>query len=225
MIFDREIAERYDQWYETKLGSFVDEVETKTALDLYQPQAGEIILDAGCGTGNFSIKLAQKGCMVTGIDISEEMLKKARCKAKNENLKIDFYKQNITDINFDNNVFDGVVSMATVEFVPDLDKAYQEMKRVTKPGGKILIGTITRNSAWGKLYQEKAKDEGSVFHHAIFRDPEEFENIDPGNLIAVKDCLFISPHVSPDKISWAEDKRLVGKVRGGFVCALWKKRT
>ena len=37
MIFDREIAERYDQWYETKLGSFVDEVETKTALDLYQP--------------------------------------------------------------------------------------------------------------------------------------------------------------------------------------------
>ncbi|MGM0688740.1 MAG: class I SAM-dependent methyltransferase [Bacillota bacterium] len=222
MIFDRDKAEKYDSWYATKMGSFVDEVETKTAFDLYRPQPGEITLDAGCGTGNFSIKLAKYGCRITGIDISEDMLEIARRKAEAKRLQIAFLKQDVTDIGFEDNGFDGVVSMAAVEFIPNFRRAFKEIKRVVRPGGKILIGTITRDSTWGKLYQEQAKDENSVFHHAVLRNPVDFENIDPSNLIEIRECLFIPPNTPPDKISWKEEKRLAGKVRGGFFCALWR---
>ena len=61
-VFDKK-ADDYDRWYESKLGKFVDKVETELAFSLLNPFPNEI-LDMGCGTGNFSIKLAEKGCKV-----------------------------------------------------------------------------------------------------------------------------------------------------------------
>ncbi|AMP20963.1 hypothetical protein AZF37_07130 [endosymbiont 'TC1' of Trimyema compressum] len=76
-IFDKD-ASIYDAWFDMKLGKYADVVETAIAFDLLKPQKGMRILDVGCGTGNFSIKLAKLGCEVTGIDVSEEMLKKLK---------------------------------------------------------------------------------------------------------------------------------------------------
>jgi len=86
-IFDG-IAKNYDGWYTTKMGNFVDEIETKLALNMFSPRRGMKVLDVGCGTGNFSTKLARFGCRVTGIDVSENMLKIARHKAKEEKVDI-----------------------------------------------------------------------------------------------------------------------------------------
>ena len=54
----------------------------KPALPLTSPEKHHRVLDVGCGTGNFSLKLAGYGCEVTGIDLSEEMLAQARHKAE-----------------------------------------------------------------------------------------------------------------------------------------------
>ena len=80
MTIFNEVATDYDQWYTTKMGRFVDDIETACAFELFLPQQDQKILDVGCGTGNFSIKLAEKGAIVTGIDVSEEMLSIARNK-------------------------------------------------------------------------------------------------------------------------------------------------
>lgn len=145
MSFDKKAASEYDSWYETKMGSFIDEVETKAAFDLFQPQSEEKILDIGCGTGNFSIKLAKRGCKVVGIDISQAMLEEARKKTKKNNLDINFQKGNALNLDFADNSFDSVFSMTAIEFIEDLEKAFKEMKRVVKPGGKIMLGTIRKN--------------------------------------------------------------------------------
>ena len=77
MTFFDEIVDRYDNWYQSPLGRFADDVETRLAFDLFKPLKGMKILDAGCGTGNFSIKLAEAGAFVTrnrGVKFSNSSL-------------------------------------------------------------------------------------------------------------------------------------------------------
>ncbi|MFW6271131.1 MAG: class I SAM-dependent methyltransferase [Bacillota bacterium] len=224
MSFDKKAASEYDSWYDTELGRFVDEVETKVAFDLFKPQPGEKILDIGCGTGNFSIKLAKMGCKVTGIDISQPMLEEAEKKAEKLNLDINFKKGDVLNLEFDDNKFDSVFSMAAIEFIKDLETAFKEIKRVVKPGGKILLGTIRKDSDWGRLYEKQAQKEDSVFRDAIFREPEDLEKLDRDNIIKIKECLYISPDISEEKINWDTENSLADKKKGGFICALWENK-
>jgi ubiquinone/menaquinone biosynthesis C-methylase UbiE len=222
MFFDRK-ADTYDRWYETKLGSFVDKVETELAFDLFDPQSGEKILDVGCGTGNFSLKLARQGCQVTGVDLSEAMLAKARKKVSAAGREIDFYHQDIKDLKFPEATFDGVISMATVEFVEEFEAAFAEMKRVTKPGGKILIGTIAGDSQWGAAYRKRAQEQETVFEHAHFKTQEGVNDLDSENLVASQECLFIPPDIEEEKIGWEAEEKLADVNKGGFFCSLWQK--
>jgi len=221
-VFDR-IADEYDQWYETKLGKFADEVETKLAFSLFQPKPGMHVLDAGCGTGNFSIKLAQAGCRVTGIDISEEMLKIAKQKAQKMNLDIDFRVMDIYHLQFEDETFDAVFSMAAFEFIEKPQEAYQEMYRVLKRNGQLLIGTIHKESHWGRLYLSEAFQKESVFRHARFKTLEELKNLDLEHLVDSRECLFIPPDIPEEEIHWEKEKEFSTRERGGYICALWKK--
>lgn len=150
------------------------------------------------------------------------MLEKAAEKAKKLNLDIDFKKANVVNLEFEDNHFDSVFSMAAVEFISDPKKAMQEMKRVVKPGGKILLGTIRKDSDWGKIYKKQAQKEDSVFSDADFKEPKDLKKLDKNNLVEIKECLFIPPDSPEEKINWEEENRLAGKKKGGFICALWK---
>ncbi len=222
-IFDKE-AKMYDDWYKTKLGNFVDEVETKCVLDLFKVQKGMKVLDIGCGTGNFSIKLAKMGCEVIGIDISEEMLKVAKDKAKKEGLNIKFYNMDVYDMKFEDNCFDGVISVTAFEFLKDPDKAIEEMFRVLKPKGYLLIGTINKDSEWGELYLSKEFQENTVFKYADFKTLEDMKAYKQNYLVDIKECLFISPNISEEDILMDKEIEMAQKgKRGGFICALWRK--
>ncbi|MFP4621958.1 MAG: class I SAM-dependent methyltransferase [Bacteroidales bacterium] len=56
------------------------------------------ILDVGCGTGRHSIELSKRGYSITGIDLSESQLRKARDKARDHNLDIEFLKMNARNL-------------------------------------------------------------------------------------------------------------------------------
>ncbi|HSH36076.1 class I SAM-dependent methyltransferase [Schnuerera sp.] len=221
-IFDNE-AINYDQWYESKLGEFVDKVETELAFSLFKPTSGMKILDVGCGTGNFSIKLAEMGCKVVGIDISEQMLNKARKKSKDKGLDIEFHSMDIYNINFPNESFDGVFSMAAFEFIKEPQKAYDEMYRVLKKNGNLLIGTINRDSKWGELYLSKPFQENSVFKYADFKSMDDLKSWNIKEVVDSGECLFIPPNIEEKDISIELEKQLSSSERGGFICALWKK--
>lgn len=222
MFFNR-IVRDYDRWYETPLGRFADAVETDLAFDLFTVQKGALVLDAGCGTGNFSLKLARRGARVVGVDIAAEMLARAREKAARENLPLTFHEMDIYCLDFRCDHFDGIVSMAAFEFIHEPRRAFLELMRVLKPGGRLLIGTITKDSAWGARYEAQAKRPDSIFRHARFMTRKELEDLDRPNLLRSGECLFIGPDTPPEKINTAEEKRLSATQRGGFIAALWQK--
>lgn len=221
-VFDRE-AQEYDQWYESTMGRFVDEVESKLAFSMLKPQKGMKVLDVGCGTGNFSIKLSKMGCDVVGVDLSREMLKIAKEKREKEKLDISFYMMDVYDLDFPDNAFDAVFSMATFEFIKEPERAYAEMYRVVKPGGRILIGTINKNSSWGRLYLSREFQENSVFQYADLKTREDMENLDQNHLVDAKECLFVPPDSEEEDFTMERERALSRKERGGFICLLYQK--
>jgi len=221
-VFDV-IADSYDQWYESPKGSFADRVETDLAFKLFQVQKGMRILDVGCGTGNFSIKLAEMGCRVTGIDISDKMLDVARKKAEKMGYQIDFYHMDVYNLQFEDEEFDGVFSMAAFEFITQPEKALDELFRVVKKGGQVLVGTISRDSSWGQLYLSEEVRENSVFKYAHFKTLDEMKSWKKENLIDAGECLFIPPDANEEEFNPENEQKLAGKTKGGYICALWRK--
>jgi ubiquinone/menaquinone biosynthesis C-methylase UbiE len=223
-LFDKE-ATNYDKWYETKIGEYADQVETNCAFNLFQPKPGMKILDVGCGTGNFSIKMASQGVNVTGVDISEKMLEFARNRAAQEKLAIEFRTMDTQNLTFQDNFFDGVFSMATIEFVSEPDKMIEEMFRVCKKGGPVVVGTINKDSTWGELYQDPEFQKNvPVFKYADLKVPKDLSKIKQEYLIKVSECLFLAPDTPETEISLEQEKKLSTSNSGGFFCVLWRKK-
>lgn len=221
-VFDL-IADSYDSWYETSMGRFVDMIETNLAFKLFNVHPGMKLLDVGCGTGNFSIKLTEMGCIVTGIDISDKMLNAARKKAEEKGLNIDFRNMDLYNLEFEDEQFDGVFSMAAFEFIAQPERALDELLRVVKKGGQVLVGTISRDSSWGRMYLSDELQKNSVFKYAHFKTLEEMKSWRREKLIDAGECLFIPPDSKEEEINLDNEQRLAGTVKGGYICALWKK--
>lgn len=95
--------------------------------------------------------------------------------------------------------------------------------RGLKPGGDLLIGTISRDSAREARYRLQAKRADSVFRRACFMTLDGLMELDGHNLEGSGECLFI-PDSPPERINMEEEKRGArAGVRGGFLTALWKK--
>lgn len=217
-VFDA-FATHYDNWYSTPLGVFVDEVERKMAMELAPFKYGMKVLDVGCGTGNYTSYIAKMGCKVIGLDISEKMLNIARQKLP----ETCFVQSSIYGMPFKKNTFDIVFSMATFEFIHEFEAAYFEMKRIVKPGGHILIGTINGDSAWGEYFKSKAGNKNSVFHHTTFKTPSVLKSIDSSNLVRFGYCLFFPPIVDESMLSWEYEEKCSKSERPGFIAGLWQK--
>lgn len=110
-------------------------------LDALAINAGDSVLDAGCGTGLLAALMsAQAGQSghVTGIDQSPHMLELAatRCDALGN---VTLHQGDITNLDFDTDSFDAASCIQTLLYVKDVDSALEELHRVLKPGGRIGI--------------------------------------------------------------------------------------
>lgn len=100
------------------------------------------ILEVGCGTGRFCIKIAKErpNSMIVGMDISSNAIKLASGGAKiRKIINVNFIQGDIFNIPFQDNYFDIVFSEGAIEYFHNFDDAVKEMKRVVKRGGKIII--------------------------------------------------------------------------------------
>lgn len=144
-MFDK-IAPSYDRLnHAMSLG--IDRRWRRTAVDalgIHQPQQ---ILDIATGTGDFALLLAKriKPQHIVGADISEGMMAVGREKVKEEGLQnvISFQYEDCMQLSFPDGSFDAVTSSYGVRNFQNLDKGLQEMQRVLRPGGHLLIVELT----------------------------------------------------------------------------------
>jgi trans-aconitate methyltransferase len=100
-------------------------------FELLNPQAGERILDLGCGEGTLTEKIAGTGAEVVGIDASEEMIAGAKARG------LDARLMNAEQLPFEHE-FDGVFSNAVLHWVRDHDAMLEGVHRALKPGGRFV---------------------------------------------------------------------------------------
>jgi SAM-dependent methyltransferase len=105
------------------------------------------VLDLGCGDGTTAIPEAQRGAEVLGVDISSNLVEAGNARAKELGLtNVSFQEGDATDLNeLDDEQFDLVVSIFGAMFAPKPLDVAKEMVRVTKPGGRIVMGTWIPN--------------------------------------------------------------------------------
>lgn len=118
------------------------EEERNAWIDLFRsiiPEGSLNVLDVGCGTGEISIVLAEMGHQVSGIDLSEGMLGKAKQKAAKRSLSMQFSIEDAESLSFEDRSFDVVVNRHLLWTLPDPKKALAEWKRVLRPGGTVAI--------------------------------------------------------------------------------------
>jgi SAM-dependent methyltransferase len=104
-------------------------------------RAGQNVLDVGCGTGVAAITAARTGARVSGVDLTPELLERARENARIANVEIDFREGDVETLPFDDAAFDVVLSHFGHMFAPRPNVAIAEMLRVLKPGSMIAFAT------------------------------------------------------------------------------------
>ena len=104
-------------------------------------RSGQSVLDVGCDTGVVAITAARIGARVRGVDLTPELLERARENAAVANVEIDFREGDAEALSFGDATFDVVLSQFGHMFAPRPDVAIREMLRVLKPGGTIAFAT------------------------------------------------------------------------------------
>jgi len=140
------------------------------------------ILDVGCGTGRHSIELSNRGYLITGIDLSEAQLEKAREKAKVNNLDIHFLKHDARNLPFENQ-FDVAIMLCEGGFpLMETDEMnFEILKNVAKslkPSAKFIFTTLNGlfpiyhsiNDFHGANIQDGAHYKSETFNLMTFRD-------------------------------------------------------
>lgn len=114
--------------------------------------SGARVLDVGCGTGVVAVTAARRGARVTGLDLTPELLERARENARIARVEVDWHQGDAEQLPFEDRTYDVVLSQFGHMFAPRPDVAVAEMLRVLKPGGTIAFSTWPPELGMGRLF-------------------------------------------------------------------------
>ncbi|MDX9881614.1 MAG: class I SAM-dependent methyltransferase [Prolixibacteraceae bacterium] len=162
-------AEEYDSFYQTQQGREVDRIEKVLMQGLMNGTPPGEMLELGCGTGHWTDFFCQKGFQLTAIDESDVMLAIAK-KKKLKNAV--FQKADASRLPFPDQSFSVIASVTMLEFVENINQVFDEIDRVLKPGGILLIGWLNALSELGKN-----KQNSHTFRNARLYFPSQIESL------------------------------------------------
>ncbi|PKL85601.1 MAG: class I SAM-dependent methyltransferase [Ignavibacteriae bacterium HGW-Ignavibacteriae-1] len=212
------------QWYELLFENYGNQYEkenftqgTSGECDFIEQEMNRTknlkILDVGCGTGRHSIELTRRGYNVTGIDLSESMLEKARLNAMEANLEIDFIKCDARELPFDGE-FDIAIMLCEGGFpLMETDEMnFEILKNVAKSlnsQGKFIFTTLNglfplfhsvRDFLASQSLEGNASYSKNSFDLMTFRDHNITELIDDAGKTMTLDCN--ERYYVPSEITW-----------------------
>jgi ubiquinone/menaquinone biosynthesis C-methylase UbiE len=159
-VFDERVACDYEAWYEQGFGRFASRQEEALLYQQSQRFPGaSSLLEVGCGTGHFTRWFAKQGLHVTGLDASPAMLEQARLRNGTNYLLGDAQA-----LPFENQQFDLVALITTLEFVTDPVQALREAMRVARFG--LLLGVLNRSSLLESLRLLRGQPSAGVLAQA-----------------------------------------------------------
>ena len=127
-------------------------------VDLLQIEPGERVLDLATGPGAVAILAARAGADVTGLDLAEPMLAKARAAAEQAGVDVRFDLGNVEHLPYEDASFDVIASSFGLVFAPDHANVADELRRVTRPRGRIGFTGWRPNRRLGELYRRFTED-------------------------------------------------------------------
>ncbi len=215
-------TQKYDRWFETATGQFVKKYEAAILLDLLKPQSGELILDAGCGTEIFTRDIIDRGSKVIGMDLSAPMV----AKGAEQMADMDFNGicGDMCALPFSDNRFDKVFSMTAIEFIPDAAQAIDELNRVVKKGGTIVVTTLNSLSPWAEHRIQKAEEVHYLFQNIIFRSPEDMSALVPKEHVMKTAIHFQKSEPTQNIARIEEEGRKKHLNTGAFLARQWIKK-
>jgi SAM-dependent methyltransferase len=132
---------------------------TETIKDIHaevihrlQPEPGQQFLDLACGTGAVAERAAEAGADVVGIDLAPGLIDRAKSRAEERGLDIDYRVGDAEALDVEDGSFDRVASTCGVMFAPDHGAIARELARVTRPGGRIALACWTPESGLAQLF-------------------------------------------------------------------------
>lgn len=138
-----------NDYYE--LFSIAEDWKNKVADYLKELSIDKVVLDAGCGTGKFLPIIENVAYKYIGIDLSNEQLIKAKDKSKRNSL---FINSSLEKIKLDNNSVDLIIStwvLGTITDIEERNRCLDELKRILKPNGKIILVENDVNSEFEEI--------------------------------------------------------------------------
>ena len=115
-------------------------------IDLHSPVAAKKLVDVGCGGGILAESMAQRGALVTGIDMGEAPLTVAKIHQLESGVEVDYKQSTAEQLAQEKaEAFDIVCCLEMLEHVPDPGSVIAACADLAKPGGKLYFSTINRN--------------------------------------------------------------------------------
>ena len=140
------VAEEYEAKRFSRGGRLIDRREKEAVLDAIGPVEDKRILEVACGTGRFTVMLAERDAEITGLDISGPMLQQGRKKAKAAGVydHVEFMRGDAARLPFPDNHFDTVLAMRFFHLADTPAAFLAEMRRVAKT--QVFFDTFNRFS-------------------------------------------------------------------------------
>lgn len=146
------VTEEVRRWWEETAADFQREADVEPGIHwsgnyhgdvrLLDDVEGADVLELGCGGGQMSVGLAERGANVTGIDLSTEQLGFARDLIADRGVEVDLVQGDVTDLGmFEDGCFDVACNAFVFQWVDDVEGCVREAFRVLRPGGRFAFAT------------------------------------------------------------------------------------